>query len=202
MRLLLAALFLLPLPAFADSLAFSEIILGPLSIQTQGLTDVEFRYGSIPADVAPIVASLDQEGVKRVHGSTRTTFWIWAEGNGYVTASIPYTLRVNCVAAENPADEHKAQATLTMNTLGASKAETLACGSGESLERSGVLSLSRVLDDPWWGPLLGFTATGTSEAVVVVPESPWLLVAGLTVLVAGSIRRGSLRRFVEGKRFQ
>jgi hypothetical protein len=184
---LLLALILFPTLLHAESLVFSQVTLGPLTLTTEGLTNVSYKFGSMGlSNGAVATATQDEEGTSHMANGVPASFWMTANGTGTLTASVPYTFRVQC-APSIPVDTHMGVVTFSMR-LGVSNAATnydsMTCNSGESFERSAVMTVTKEFNNPWWGPLVGVGAGAHAWAVVKVPEAPTfvLLIFGLAAL--------------------
>jgi hypothetical protein len=132
---------------------------------------------------------------------TDSDFWLYGSGVGTLTVSVPYSLQINLsetaprLPEQGPYDATAATAVarLVMGPgvlEGGYQAETLSWSESDPalngvLTRSGVLSVTKGFNNPYWGPLTSVfvdVPTSATERVVPEPSSFLLLVLGLVVL--------------------
>lgn len=174
----LLLLLLLPAATFADSLITAHIQAdwSHLAFRTTGTLEGTAQNTLVSlSDKIDLFIELTAPDTNlfRVE-SLRRQFWFTGEGTGSLVIDVPYTLTLACLADS-----------VGSVTLSAHAPQTTKVQIGCNEERSGILTASKALHDPYWGPLVGFTVMGTVQAAARVPEASTalLLLVGVIGLV-------------------
>ena len=143
--------------------------------------------------------------------SVLDAFWFYGSGVGTLTVSIPYSLQI-AVQASGPAAQHPsissgasvslsggpAASEFNPNFATASLAwlptDPVATG---SLSKSGVLTITRIFNNPTWGPLVSIHAAASTNALAAVPEYAESLSLALSLVMLIGFREWKKRRDAE-----
>ncbi len=170
----LLLLLLLPASTFADSLVSAHITAdwANLAYTTTGsLRGTAQNTLVSPVDEIDLFVELTTPDTNAFQvKSLQRQFWFTGEGSGSIVISVPYILSLTCTA------ESFATATISANSP---QLTQVAIGCNE--QREGVLTSTKVLNDPWWGPHVAFSVRGTVQAAARVPEASAFLLLALAL---------------------